>query len=728
MNLYYNGVALHDYGVVQILGKSTKRLPEDLPQYEVNNLRVRIESFEESYGDNAANIAAIRAALLTQQGTLRVNDEDTDNNYVEREVSVRDDDEPEEGRAPLAGTSRQAIVIVFEWNDYGVTANALGATYTPTGGAAITLGQVHKMKHGYTSNLFDDMRAVRRRAPGQISLTGKITTPSTAGLSVRRADLQAKCSALLASITSKASGTLAYADFSGVVKVASFEAELDQLVDCVNWSLTVTYTRYPNEADYEAAEITIVTISNQEDGTVLRQLTGTIAAPNKEAALAKLDSLRTAALASSSGWVLKSSNYSDKNVSVESDPVSDGDAFLELGFNESWQLGQAGILSTTVKISTVDDVKGYVRRTYSGSVQASGLTLDAAYTAGAAKAAQLGDGKHPLKLSSSIVRADHQVLTTDQVIMTVEFAYEYQLKGDRSYIEWHTERSLETFGRNTETVNGFIMAPTLSAAGAIYTATVRSATPDSLILSEKYPTRNLEYISGVTGSSEDGRFDFSLTVHLDKAVSETSISYQLNPKSNLQTLEKITTVSGTVYAATQAAAEAFLATFLASLSIGTRFGESSRTIQGQQGAKAVGEDKVTAFVQLDFSDTFIAILTGLAGVLETDVTEDIQYSGNRVIEQPLPDGPSVIQVCGLTMAVRTVTGTVSATTEAGARNYARSIRTAMISAGVEHPPRESVNFKFLPQTSGVPRGAGANARLYVCSFTYAESIADLQVS
>jgi len=218
-----------------------------------------------------------------------------------------------------------------------------------------------------------------------------------------------------------------------------------------------------------------------------------------------------------------------------------------------------------------------------------------------------------------------------------------------------------------------------------------------------------------------------------KASGTNSIQYDIQTTPDFRTLELSTTVTGKVWGATQVAAEAFLQTVLAGLNLtGGKLMANSRQAHNRQGPAAGGSAAVLAFESMDFTVTYISLFTGIAGILESEVSEDLLYSGTRNVEKPVPDGASILQQCGTTLGQRTVVAHCRATTKTAADAWVRTIRTTMLASvsgkdgtAREEPPRIVTSYKFLPQVGGIPAGTGANVTLYDTTGTFSEKIPQL---
>jgi hypothetical protein len=641
------------------------------------------------------------------------------------------------------GESFIELTFTEEYRD----AAGITTTFTLDGvnTAVLDLGTVDRFADRYATTLFDEMRSNRKRTAGAVTISGKWYASESLSDDDKWAALVAKKEAVDAELNEGVVGMLAYGTvFDKVVRVLDFNADINRVKNCIEWSLSASFTRFPNESDYALCEFTLATRENDLEGTALMTLSGRIGAPTPEAAREKLGRLRQQLIPT--GYARVREELDDRRVQVESGRNSEsgdtggGQSFIELTFTEEYQKAGGDVLAWSLRIADENDAKsGFVQTTYSGQVQASGATITDAFTTASAKAADLGDGKYPFRLRSSVTQNQRLTQTSgDSVFVTVDFTYTYQRKGPRIYLEVTSELSVDTFGQTTETVSGHVAAPTLAAAQAAYLANVRNGSnyATALLMNERTPTLSMQRLADGTGkeiATLDDRFTFSFQVLRPKGT--TSMSYSIEPDSNLQTLEKTTVVRGTIRAATVTAANTFLDNFLAGLgNLGKRL-RSSRPVETMHGPSVKG-GTASVFVSMNFTETYVAQLTGMVnGILECEVTEDIQYSGDRLVEKAIPSGVSIIQKCGTVAGRRTVTARAVATTETTASAWVKKMRTQLLTGtGVpnaekyEAPPRVTTVFRFLPQTEGTPRGSGANVRLYECSGTFSEILPEYGLS
>lgn len=734
LKLYINDIDLAEFGVLQVLSQSNAYEPPEAPQREKVTVRCRLDFFEQTYAENYTLVEQTRSALRAHDEILQW--QDGGSNYIKRPVTILDHDLPQESNAQ--GTYHQAITFTFTYTNYQLTNKCFGATFLRSGAVdgdvAVGLGQVEKFADDYTTTLFDEMRSNRRRVAGRVSMSGRIKVSPTLSVGAAQLQLETIRAQLRDELVEEASGRLTYGRtdetsgaitiFDKVVRVMEFSAQVNQSKHFVEWSLTAGYTRFPNESDYALCEFQVTPRENNVDGSVTLAFSGKIDAPTKEAALAKLAVLQAAAIPAD-GYVQTSAETDPRYVRCDSkegdEEIGDGESFIEMSFSQEWRKHDANVVEYTARTSDADDaVSGFVRTTVSGNVLAVGASLAAATAVATAKAAALGAGKYPILIQSTLTPQERQFLTSGgKFFVALEFSYEYRRRGGQTWYEVTGELKNDSFGQSVETVSGFIEAPTLASALAVYNSDIRAQYNAALLLSEQKPTLSSQTLK--TKGTLTGRFSFSLSVHRNKAVGATAMSYSIEPVSDLVNLEKTSTVNGTVYAVTEAAAEAYLTTFLASLSLGVKK-ETRRRSASQQGPSAGGA-QVTGFFQMDFTEVYVAQLTGVDGVLECEVTEEIQYSGTRWVEQPLPDRASLFQDCGIEPGHRSVSGSVKATTRVTAEAWAKKCRNALISGDYEEPPRVSVTHKFLPLTDGVV--SGANVKLYECSFNFSERIPEI---
>lgn len=353
MKLLLNNVDLATLGVLRMLGKAVQREPVEAPQRERVTLRVRLDFFETSFVDNAQLVETVRAALK-QQNTPLVWQDDNSSTYLNRTVVIAEDDEPGDGRS-LSGTTQQAITFSVVYYNHDVVTNCLNATWQgqkpgasaqapgANTGPALDLGAVTDFKEGGEVEFFDKLRPQPKQIIGTVTAAGRFQADTSQALDPRRAALLATKDAMQAALGVKPGaaagpqGLLVFGTFSNEVKISKFEVTWNQPNNFIEWTLTATYTIYPNESDYYIAEYRVQTKVNALDGIQHLTISGRIAAPSTALARARL-AVITGALVPA-GYVNVDSNLTDVNVD-SGQPVlnlSAGLAFVELNFEVEYR-------------------------------------------------------------------------------------------------------------------------------------------------------------------------------------------------------------------------------------------------------------------------------------------------------------------------------------------------------------------------------------------------------
>jgi hypothetical protein len=292
------------------------------------------------------------------------------------------------------------------------------------------------------------------------------------------------------------------------------------------------------------------------------------------------------------------------------------------------------------------------------------------------------------------------------------------------YLEVTSEQSVDTFGLTTETVSGQVAAPTLDVASQVYAA-VRSGASyaTALVLNERRPTVSRYRIQDTPGHEVTGldeRYAFSFQVLRPRGT--TSLEYELGVESSLQTLEKRSTVREIVRAAPEAVAQSYLDSFVGGMELGKKL--TTQRLAEYRRVPKPGTGTAEVFLGLRFTEVWLDLLTGVSGILECEVAEEVRHSGARLVARPIPDGPSVVQNCGTAHGSRTVTAQCVATAETAGRNWVRAKREELLEGDYEEPPRVGTVFRWLPQTDGVVRGVEANVKLFEITGQYTEVLPD----
>jgi hypothetical protein len=745
-------LAVHDLAEIQLVSEEAQMEPPEMPQREVRTITVRLEFFEQTFRENHELVEQVRAALKAVHPHIRL--KEADHVYpagsgqatvpgeviLDRPCEVLNHSKPEDPNA--VGTYNQALVISlrYELTDLqGPATPHLTLQFTKTGGQALAMGNVLTFRTSYRASYISEYRNIRDRATGQVSASGEWLADTSDPLADRRAFLEALATDWTAQVNG-ADGTLVYgAFFNRVVKVENFMAEVNQAATGIKWTLDCNYTQFPDEATYASADYTVDVGEDANTGDLTLAFNGRLWAASEALALAKLATIRTAMLAAQ-GFASGQREVAEKTSRAVD--LEDGASFLELNFRESYRRRMGNILGYTLQVGDADDTRtGLIVRTYSGTVTASGTTATDAYNNAAAKARLLGDNKHPVRLNARIGRGERQITATAAVEhVRVEFSYDYQLKGNRVFIELASETAIETFGEDSERVQGFVVAANTTAASTAYQDLVRAAFANRLIRSEStseqklliqrgsYNGANWVASTGVTTMAT--RLDFSFTVFKPKA-SGSAIQYAISSDFDYTKLQEALTIKGTFVgtAALMTAAQArqagnALDALLNPLTVGKTKVTSSRQLSRQKFGSL--DEALT----LEFTESWTAKLSSAAQVLQCEVAEEITYTGTRWVVSPIPDNQSVVQDCGIQEGSRSISGTILAATETAAMAWIGQIRQMAFPSGTgggaapsvrfHQPPRIVRSFKFLPLLTGVPRGGSANFQVVEVQFQFSE--------
>jgi len=762
MRLYYTPtgagqVALHELGEIYQVSDVSQFAPEELPQRKGVTLVYRVEALQDSFRDNWQRLAEIKSALQKPVGRLLAqNEEEVDDSgnvtgdgevLIDRDVVVVSEDVPEDANSP--GVYQQAITITFRYEVTGIGSadTHIGCTFTATGeDASVDLGYPLTFKESRRTTRYNDLRDMRERASGVVTLTGELQHDTTVALGTIRSVLIARANQLKAAVSGRG-GQLVYGAgssmvFNAVVKVDAFEVEPDQVKNVIRWSLTASYTLWPNESSYAAAGFRVAVAEDRETGETTLTLTGKVEAATEALALTKLEAIRSAVLVVNGFTAAKQVRSElDKNFlrvpDTESDQhdanssLDEAHDFIELSFNYAFRK-RANILSYTVQVSEGDDLKsGLVSKTYSGSVVSYGTTSDLAYAVAAVKAAELGDNKHPVKLSSRLTRNDRKIADGDRECVRVDFAYEYQVKATGTYYEVTSATQRSAFDEDSESVSGFIVAQAEAAANAIYDG-----------LRSPYASR---IVSGESRSSQRTdkmwlRLEFQFTAFLAKTAGTYAIAYEIETEVDYVALRQTTSVSGrlsggqdVITAAETGAGGNKLDAFLGQFNLGNLL--STRRHQSTQ---QVG-DGIVSKLALAFTNTYVQGVASPSQIIQCEVSERIRYSGTRWVWQGCPDGDDEPQDVGHQSGSREITGSIVAATETAARAWMKRMHSLPFPTGIgggvapgtryENPPEVSVSWEDLPLSellrprtgSGGSYGTGsATVRFVKLAFSFSE--------
>lgn len=626
------------------------------------------------------------------------------------------------------------------------------ATFQRTGGAkAVPFGDVRSWHFDYAAQRISEMRSERRHATGKVDAAGTWTVDPTMPLAERRAALLAMQRAMETEVNS-ADGTLKYGDWSQVVRVDDLQADINQAETGIDWSLSASWSLFPNEAGYATADFAVDARQEVESGDEVMLFSGRIEAPNGALARAKLDSLRTAVL-KMYGWSVTQrldadttlnaiDANGDRTKGVAEGLEGAGDfSTINLNFSERYRRRQTGALvsSTMSRLDREDIPSQLLVTTFSGSVSATGPTADAAYATALARAQALGANRQAgidtsTVFRSSVIAQETRQTRADNALefVRLNYSYEYQSKltAGRAFIELTTSVAQDTFGVDQETCSGVVMARDLATAQGIYEAQIKSLYASRLVQNEQTGSSVQKTQVGAAYAGQHMRFEFNLTAYSPKASGRTAWKYSIEVEQDRLTLDMRTVVSGSVYAVNRPAADTALDLLFQFL----KLTNSARTRRLEERERlADGASILDVMLKLDFDEEFRGRVTGSSGVIEMSLTENVKFSGIRWSVQDIPfvdgipargGGISIPQPTGYEPGSRTVSGSVTAATLATATAWAKKQRALLTGdkrgKSYVQPEQLETGYEFVPRIEGIPQGDNSNVKIYRVNFTFAE--------
>jgi len=481
----YNGTALNTLGKVVIVSQTVTGEPQQAPERWRRTIVLRIAFHQPDYASNLALVREVEALVKTAQATLSWVDTDSSSTWISRPAELVAHDWPENPNA--LGTFHQTLSLTFAVYENLTEAEhqALGATFqrTGVGTPVLSLGMIESFKVERDIRLYHELRDNRQRVSGKISARGRAKADPTLSLTARRAAMMASVDQMLGEIEDSTSGRLIYGTTDQVVRVESFVAEVDQSTWDIPWSLSASYTAFPDEDGYAEAEFSVTTKEDRATNDISLSFVGKIGAQSEVAAQAKLATLRTAIAPVASWAALKLDQVS------ESVSGADGQTFIQLTFNEEHRRHSGNIVQSSLSVSESEDSdSGLIRSVWSGSVTANGDSQAVAYATALARCRSLGARKYQFRVAATEVTTDPTLgtsgapvspittwtagssprITSPPSLVTVTFSYEYRRKGSRVRINLATKVATDRFGQDSETISGSIVAVTDAGATAAY--------------------------------------------------------------------------------------------------------------------------------------------------------------------------------------------------------------------------------------------------------------------
>ena len=341
MKLIYNEFDLSSIGEVTVKWNRDYEGGE-APQRCRVTVKASVKVFQRCYADNYALLRQAQSALLQPNQQLTWTNDDTGENYIDQTGNCVAANFPEEW-----GTYFQQLDLTFSYyENLDVSGQNLLCSFVKTGSSVtLVFNNILKWSESASTKRFSSFRSLREEVRGLLTVEGLLLGDTTLPLAERRASL-AQLVAKFRRELNSADGLLTYGSnldgaqsmFNGLVRITSFEADVDQSICAVPFKFTADYTLFPDEKNYATVTAT-AEVKDPQTGELTLQVTGKIEASTEALARTKLATVIATFL----------KNYAfDKGQQLELDTSAnlisanaDGDAFTELSFSGQWRKWRA---------------------------------------------------------------------------------------------------------------------------------------------------------------------------------------------------------------------------------------------------------------------------------------------------------------------------------------------------------------------------------------------------
>lgn len=642
---------------------------------------------EDTFSDNQAKYWAMVTAIKSApEGRLLIVGE-FGNTLVDVLARPLENNLPDQWGQYLTETSVQFQAV----EEISNGANAV-ASYE---GGSVTLKNVSGWREAIRTERPTFAVDNRRETNGTVAASGKIVADPTQSEANRRTQLQTERDAIR-SLADHKNVDLVFGTFDQTVRIDDVTADIKDGSYELDWNVTASYRRFP-EGDYTETEYDVSTRDDLEKSERITSIRGKVRASAIESARTRVTEINDQYR--SSTRTLRKTESTEQLIDGEDGAASN---YNEVTFTTELR-ETIDIVNWSLNVTDKEDAKsGEILTTYSGKVTAinSGTAL--------AKARELGAAAYPILLSSSETISTSQIGDDPLQFAEVTFSYEYARQGTLTYAEANGDTNMETFGQSTTTVSGFATAATQNDALTL----ARSFKPSSgLQLTAKETIGTVKGVNGSLNGTIFKKVEFSYVFFVPPAQGSVQSSKQVS--KDYSTREITTTYSGTAYGASESVANGMIDPLVANAG---RITKDERTTNRQ---KMGGND---VLISVTFSISFIAPLTqGTDDILEAEVTLSTTYSVDHAVITRIPYGDPYVQPnCGITPALKSVSGTIVAINAGTAQSWGRSMRALAIDGGYEDPPEEKMSNMYFPFS-------GTSIKSYRFAFTYAARFANLQL-
>ena len=629
---------------------------------------------EDTFADNAARVTALEAALAGSEGLLVIADE-AGTTIVSARVRVQG------VTLPVGWRQYEAIPEVkFSGVENLVAATAWDATYTPTGGSAVSLPGVRMFKGDIETSRFNLIADDRAEGVENIFIEGIIRADPALAPAQRRAFLIAQKTALESAVQQAKDGVLTFGDYSKTVRVVKLSTPGDDFTSSVSWMLTAERRYLPGDSEAHAA-YKVSTKDNSETAERITTLSGTIKSTLEAAATAKRDALKAAHL--TTGRMLIDSAWEE-----DRSDGTDGAASLRtwaFSYTIREVLPDAIVRARLSITESIDYETGIITSTYSGNVTA--LT-----SAAALARARDWSAVYAWRISSSetVNSVSEGRPETTGIFSSVDFSYVYRRRGTEVRAQVSDETTRQHFGGSTRTVSGTAVASTEAAALTL----ARTFKPAGvLMLSEVEGAATDYHTTGATAVFK--QVSFSYTCHV--TAQDFTIEYTKSVERNYKARETVTTFNGTAWGATEAECDRAIDALVSTLT-DVEMDRRDTALR----AKGVSGGTATAYLMSKgFSITQRAATSGSGGddasTISAEWTVSNVYSHNHDVMIEIPKAEAHVQEgMGITIGTRTVTGSITTLDTAAGLTWARAKKPTGGYRRISDQEQEDVSTKQKP--------------------------------
>lgn len=186
--MFFNGVALHELGVVVLRGENRTMVGgTEAPDGVEVRLSFGVEVVDRTYALCRARVEQVQLALRAGRGALVWMEAVTDRVMLSREVAVEGPNGPAE---PNSDGRRHQVVefsVAYSEGLAPVAGRGLRCTWTKTGAALVDLGEVSAWEPSYSADRYSPLRAHRSGAAGSVVVKGRMWPAAGLDEGARRA-------------------------------------------------------------------------------------------------------------------------------------------------------------------------------------------------------------------------------------------------------------------------------------------------------------------------------------------------------------------------------------------------------------------------------------------------------------------------------------------------------------------------------------------------------------